>query len=420
MYGLYCRIAMPIVSEVEVLGGLSHTSVVTPDQAVDGVIGGGEFNFNFDQLDLFATGTAAAVAAHPESLSLPLVPSRVEDYHHHQQQQHHHPGSGIFAPADSWNHHHNQHQHHHLLPSSSSEAFTAGVTPASVFSQHPDHLSPSSPALSGNPTGRSGIPHTGHIITSSPDKRQKSSRPRHTRRQITLRHTALRQATHFNARETSSVSWMAQLSDINGRLLDLSSKLSQVQEIAQKGGDANVIPGGFPIDQMFQITREVADILDQLAATTVSDDAAKAQQARQDVADPANSMLVLSIYVRLLDMYQHVFDLVQAELSQTVPGPDAAFRFWKLPDVTVGSFAVESSPSLQMSLTIQLAEDFLLRLSGATADVNSSVRNGDMQQPADGFAGAIEGSYDAVKGKEENLRKHLVHLRAEIEALLDD
>lgn len=217
---------------------------------------------------------------------------------------------------------------------------------------------------------------------------------------------------------------MAQLSDINGRLLDLSSKLSQVQEIAHNGAgsltDANGIPSGFPIDQMFQITREVADILDQLVATTLGDDANRAHQARQDVADPANAMLILSIYVRLLDMYQHVFDLVQAEVSQTIPSPDSAFRFWKLPDVTVGSFAVESSPSLQMSLTIQLAEDFLTRLSGATASVNASIRSGEVPQPADGFAGAIEGSYDAVKGKEEHLRKHLVQLRAEIEALLDD
>lgn len=217
---------------------------------------------------------------------------------------------------------------------------------------------------------------------------------------------------------------MAQLSDINSRLLALSSSLSQVQELAHTGcANESFKAGGFPIDQMFQLTREVADILDQLSATTLAEDVARAHQARLDAADPANSMLVLSIYVRLLDMYQKVFDLVQAELSQT--SSDAAFRLWKLPDVTVGSFAVESSPSLQMSLTIQLAEDFLSRLSNATAAVDSSLRNGDIQpgQAANGssvFAGVIEGSYQAVTGKEEGLRKHLVELRGEIEALLDD
>ena len=121
-------------------------------------------------------------------------------------------------------------------------------------------------------------------------------------------------------------------------------------------------------------------------------------------------------------MYQRVFGLVQRELGQAES--QAAFRFWKLPDVTVGSFAVDSTPSLQMNLTVQLAEEFLSRLRGATAalDPCRSTGGGSQQENDEGvsvFSGVVDGSYQAVRSKEDNLRKHLSELRAEIEALLD-
>jgi hypothetical protein len=216
---------------------------------------------------------------------------------------------------------------------------------------------------------------------------------------------------------------MAQLSELSGRILELSSGLPQAQELSQDGAPLgrptheSFHAEGFPIDQMFQITREVADILDQLSAMAVGDDAAKARQAKQEAASPANSMLVISIYVRLLDMYQKVFDLVQAELSQT--STNASFGFWKLPDVTVGSFAVESSPSLQMSLTIQLAEDFLNRLSSATVALKSCWQESDTANGSFGLADAVDSSYMAVKNREESLGIYLVELRGEIEAILD-
>lgn len=220
---------------------------------------------------------------------------------------------------------------------------------------------------------------------------------------------------------------MAQLNDLNTRLLDLSSALPQPQEIARHGAprgrptDERFKANGFPMDEMFQLTRRVADILDHFSST-VGKDKAKARQPLLDGSDPANSMLVLSTYVRLLDMYQRVFNLASTELARR--DYDAAFRFWKLPDVSVGSFAVESSPSLQMSLTIQLAEEFLGRLRNATAALDLSLRNGGgdgQTNEANGsmFAGVVDVSYQAVKSREESLRKHLAELRADIESLLE-
>lgn len=223
---------------------------------------------------------------------------------------------------------------------------------------------------------------------------------------------------------------MAQLSDINARLLDLSSALPSQQEAAQNGrpADERFRSQGFPIEDMFKLTRRVADILEekQPPGDATLDDGTKGGQQQQqhystiDGTDPGNAMFILSTYVRLLDMYQRVFGLVHAELlSRSNPG--AMFSFWKLPAVTVGSFAVESSPLLQMSLTVQLAEEFLCRLrvstarwSGGTTSSSSSSNNA-----ASMFAGVVDVSFQAFRDREEALAKHLVQLRSEIEPLLD-
>ncbi|PHH59739.1 hypothetical protein CDD80_1731 [Ophiocordyceps camponoti-rufipedis] len=196
---------------------------------------------------------------------------------------------------------------------------------------------------------------------------------------------------------------MAQLSEINGRLLELASMLPQ----RQQGVGCN----DFPIDEMFKLTRQVADILDGLSRS-------------MDGSDPGNSMFVLSTYVRLLDMYQRVFYLVRDEVLRA--RSEAAFRSWKLPDVTVGSFAVESLPSLQMSLTIQLAEEFLIRLRGATLALRKEdeqqtapAGNGGVSEGDSMFSDVVDVSFRAVREKEERLARHLTELRDDIEALLD-
>ncbi|PNY26983.1 Uncharacterized protein TCAP_03095 [Tolypocladium capitatum] len=251
------------------------------------------------------------------------------------------------------------------------------------------------------------------------DTRRQRQRAKHRPRQI-----ALRQAAHAptQSREAPTIHWMAQLSDINARLLDLSSVLPQQQGPACDGRAAEVA-SGFPIDEMFKLTRRVADILDRLSGTGPGD------EGRLDGSDPGNSMFVLSTYVRLLDMYQRVFNLVRVELLQA--DARAAFRFWKLPDVTVGSFAVESTPSLQMSLTIQLAEEFLVRLRNATAALDPALRSGEEKAAVGGgggtdgangssmFSDVVDVSYRAVRTKEESLGRHLAELRDEIEAFLD-
>ncbi|KAI1052692.1 hypothetical protein LB507_009941 [Fusarium sp. FIESC RH6] len=269
------------------------------------------------------------------------------------------------------------------------------------------------------PEGDQSVPQTSagqscapeHSISSDkrasqPQRRKQRPRPR----QITLRHDA--DLSPLQQPEAPPIHWMAQLSDINARLLDLASALPSPQDGPFLGRpvDERFRNQGFPIEDMFKLTRRVADILERPPS---SNEGNKMHHSTIDGSDPGNAMFILSTYVRLLDMYQRVFTLVHTELlSQT--NSTTTFSFWKLPAVTVGSFAVESSPYLQMSLTIQLAEEFLSRLRGSTARW-SGVGNAASSM----FSGVVDVSFQAFRDREEALAKHLVELRSEIEPLID-
>jgi hypothetical protein len=218
---------------------------------------------------------------------------------------------------------------------------------------------------------------------------------------------------------------MAELNEINVRLLELSTALSEAQEATQPLGrpsNERFRDNGWPIDEMFNLTQRVAEILDQLAGTATE---------RRASADPGNSMFVLSTYVRLLDMYQKVFGLVQTELAQTDPdemliiASEGVFQFWKLPNVNIGSIPVNSTPSLAMFLTAQLADNFLGRLRKATAALDASLRN-PKNATVNGQAGSgtsatslfVDVSYDMVKNREETLTKHLAELRKELASII--
>ncbi|KAI8715856.1 Zn(2)-C6 fungal-type domain-containing protein [Fusarium sp. LHS14.1] len=376
--------AVPIVPHTGVLAAAASKShvPVTPDPVLDA----GDFGFTFDQLAFF-----------PQHLSHPEISGGVVVNDPHLV---HHPPA-VFA--DSWD------------PRLAVEAYQPPQDPPPPLLQGDAHHVDSVPSavplqLQQQPLrSRSCVPEHG-----SSDKR---SRPRTKQRprQITLRHDTDNLSPLHP--EAPPIHWMAQLSDINARLLDLASALPSPQEVAQNGPslgrpvDERFRSQGFPIEDMFKLTRRVADILEKPPTDTPDRDGVRSHHSTIDGTDPGNAMFILSTYVRLLDMYQRVFSLVHAELSRADSG--ATFSFWELPAVTVGSFAVESSPFLQMSLTIQLAEEFLCRLRGSTARWSGAGNAASM------FAGVVDVSFQAFRDREEALAKHLVELRSEIEPLLD-
>ncbi|KAM5350363.1 hypothetical protein ACJ41O_006868 [Fusarium nematophilum] len=392
--------AVSIVPHSSGLASESHLPV-TPDPVV---LDAGDFSFTFDQLAFFEQPQQPE-QQQQQHLSHPGLPGGCLDPRLH-------PPPAVFA--DSWD---------PRLYSSSSASIEAYHPPPVSVPDHHHHHPP--PLLADVAHHADAVPPERPLRSSGcvPEhsSSDKHSRPRTKQRprQISLRHNNLGVddtplLLNHHHQEAPPIYWMAQLSDINARLLDLAAALPPPGEAARDGpslgkpSDERFRAQGFPIEEMFKLTRRVADILDKPLSSTPERDGVG---ATIDGSDPGNAMLVLSTYVRLLDMYQRVFALVHAEVSHADPST-TMFNFWKLPDVTVGSFAVDSSPFLQMSLTIQLAEEFLSRLRDSTAARWSS--SGTSM-----FAGVVDVSFQAFWDREEAMAKHLVELRGEIERLLD-
>lgn len=231
-----------------------------------------------------------------------------------------------------------------------------------------------------------------------------------------------------------STHWMPRLSEINSRLFELSSLLtSQLERAEQHHGHPAKGSNGksrsaapFPVDEMFKLSQQFAEAVQDVTPSSKHGHPAEGKskshrgKSLDSMADPGSSMFILSTYVRLLDMYQKVFSCIHSQLPQ-LESPDA-FRHWKLPEVTVGSFAVESTPSLQMSLTIQLAEEFLAQLRGAAAGLDPASRPGQEIGGPDGsmFSGVVDVSFQAIRSREDSLGTQLAGLRQDLEVMLDD
>ncbi|KAH8168846.1 Fungal transcriptional regulatory protein [Sarocladium implicatum] len=365
-----------------------------------------QFDFNLGQLD-FLDG-AAHHHHHPAFPQAGFVPV-IEDYQlQHHQTQHQNPHPGFFGNWDQ-----------HLVPAHHG-----------YVDVHANHLiTPSSEVH------ESSLP-----LLSLPQRPRGSLESSGSSRRRARRHIALR-ASHGPSREgtedgntsvfNTPLHWMARLSETNTRLQALASLLPAQYEAGDGSGPSQT----FPVDEMFQLTTHVADVLDLLCASVKEGGligpenvSGRPMQSKLDGTDPGSSMFVLSVYVMLLDLYHKVFTLVRSEVFQQAS--TATFAFWKLPDVTIGSFPVESTPSLQMSLTIQLAEEFLTRLRQSTATLDPARRSigkgGPGAMPGIGgaatpslFAGVVDASLHEIKTSEDSLRQELAALRDRIEGLLE-
>ncbi|OLN81352.1 hypothetical protein CCHL11_08558 [Colletotrichum chlorophyti] len=254
-------------------------------------------------------------------------------------------------------------------------------------------------------------------------------RVRQRTRQIMLRPCA-------GGQDSTAEDWLPRITEINSRLFELSSVLplhADSPEDPGRSSAASTVDGGsltvtpFPMDEMFRLSRYFAESLTEKSPIEVASpasDEGNSHPARglDSLSDPATCLFVLSTYVRLLDMYQKVFSCIHSELAHIESG--SLFQSWKLPGVSIGSFAVDSTPSLQMSLTIQLAEEFLLQMRRATSSLDSNLRSGGSpaakaSDTTSMFSGVVDVSFQALKRQEESLGKELKDLRKDMEIILD-
>ena len=233
------------------------------------------------------------------------------------------------------------------------------------------------------------------------------------RRRIVLRHSSSRSMSFQGE-------FLAQLSDISSDLWHLASSVpsflasegdTDVYYIHAGQDDERGSNDGFPIESMFKLSRRLVQSLDEIQLSGEDVDASHKdgsplqRESSAPLLDPGTGLLILSVYVRLLDLYQKVFQNVQTEIS--LSGPDQVLRLCKLPDVSVGSFQVPPSPSLQMELTIRLAEEFLSKLRTAASSLGSwpptpvSTPEPGSTSQSSVFSGAVEVSLCEIMAKEK-------------------
>jgi hypothetical protein len=232
----------------------------------------------------------------------------------------------------------------------------------------------------------------------------------------------------------SRAGWVSQLSDINDSLWKLTMALGALSEGGRNSNtkssksEDEVLPS--PLDHVFGLSRALVQTLEGIGASNdVVGDAGHtpsfSQPPSECATDPGTWLLILSSHIRILDIYQKVFHVVQGDgLQQTPDGAfltsDGAFLTYKLPSVSVGPFPVEPSQSLRIALTLRLAEDFLCKLIRATPSwTPRAYATGTVSVPDSGLSvqvsRAIDSTLQAVRAKEERVCIQLGEMRRRIE-----
>lgn len=224
--------------------------------------------------------------------------------------------------------------------------------------------------------------------------------------------------------------WLAEISDINGKLWDVTASIPVLTDSLDDTDIYTYRPienrelasdPSFSIDSMFKLSRRFINTLQEITASFPADSSSATSvqpiSVPKQQLDPGSSLLILSTYVRLLELFQKAFHLVNLELSVT--GGKEPLQLCKLPDVSLGSFQVVSSQNLQMILTIRLAEDFLADLRGAISLLNAaSTPNLDAtggSRPSSLFSSVVAVSLNEVTVRERQIQNDLSTIRRRLE-----
>lgn len=131
--------------------------------------------------------------------------------------------------------------------------------------------------------------------------------------------------------------------------------------------------------------------------------------------DPGTSLLILSGYIRILDIYAKYFGLISISLS-TTKGKDLS-QHVQLPGVVIGTFSLRSSPALQITLIIRLVEEVFecLRNTIFQADLVTS-KDEDPDYPHSSiFYSVPEVTLQAIRVQESKIMKSMNDLRRRLQ-----
>ncbi|KAJ6782738.1 hypothetical protein PWT90_08293 [Aphanocladium album] len=269
---------------------------------------------------------------------------------------------------------------------------------------------------------RQGVPLLRHAASSCPKQRRSRSN------KVRINYT------DFVVPEKGNLStpyMMDQFFQIYARVRVLSTHLESLEQGKDYSDGPNEKPNEFTVAELYKYTHQVIDVLERVVSVKNGPSGgAQPVDSPLDAADPASSMFTLSLYALLLDILQRLFTHVRSILAQADPKQDDTFPSWLLPEMNIGAASIGAHPAFHMSLTGQLAMQFLSRLREATvifgltnaaATNGNGAANGSMTSERRGSSSSdtVSISFSAIKNKEGNLSKTLGQLQEELNEFMD-
>ncbi len=131
--------------------------------------------------------------------------------------------------------------------------------------------------------------------------------------------------------------------------------------------------------------------------------------------DPGTSLLMLSGYIRILDMYAKFFGLIAISLS-TTKGKDLS-RHVQLPSLVIGTFSLHSSPALQITIIIRLVEEVFECLRNTISQVDLATSKDEDPDYSHGsiFHSVPEVTLQAIRVQESKIIKSINDLRRRLQ-----
>ena len=262
-----------------------------------------------------------------------------------------------------------------------------------------------------------------------------------------------------HARTPASNSWLLKIVDVNIKLFENAATFPPSHITGRQDGPEDLVnkleTKDFAIDTTFQLSKELIDILSEIRPgprkypqpyTTPRSDVARslldhnstsgaatlfssriededASNGKTTICslDAGSNLLIFSCYIRILDIYAKFFAQLKALISNT--NGQGVLHSLNLPSLNIGTFSLQSSPSLQITLFIRLVEEVMERLRNVVCQTDSCCasqwsKDDDGDQVHDSvFNGVSQATLQAIRVSESKIAKSMNELRRKLQHL---
>lgn len=223
---------------------------------------------------------------------------------------------------------------------------------------------------------------------------------------------------------------MDQVLEVYNRVGVLSASLKRVIRGEAPNADSQENPDIFTVAELYRHTNTLVDILERLATARNGLNRGNGAQFASELSE-SNRMLMLSLYVLLLEMFDELFCLVRSHLARADPKRDELFfPSGLLPKMNIGDAALGVHPAFHMSMTVELAMQYLNRLRDAKKSLgltklgNGNGTRSDGSSASDGLASSsytngVDAKPSKIRSQEDALSHSLQHLMGELDNYMD-